>query len=147
MTQGTASKLKMSPTDLIACFTEEVQHHVINDECTKAAKLVLMAHGKNCSKSSGMGWKKNAAPNLDAQCDNCQRLGHIKVNCWSKGGGKEGQGLGHRKPKIKNPTESATVADSKSTNEDLFAFTCTSDFSTSANATAVPKSWYQQWSK
>ena len=56
-----------------------------------------MAHGKNWSKSSGMRWKNNVAPNLDVQCDNYQRLGHVKADCWSKGGGKEGQGQGHRK--------------------------------------------------
>ena len=141
MTQGTASKPKMSPTNLIMFFTKEVQYCVINDECTKAAESALMAHGKNHSKSSGTRWKSNIVPNLDVQCDNCQRLRHGKAECWSKGGGKEGQGPGHRKSKkIEKPTESATVADSKSTDEDLFMFTCTSNFSTLADATAVPKS-------
>src|SRR3979490_159770 len=102
----------MSATDLIAYLTEEAQYHVIDDEHTKAAELMLMAHGNNCSKLSGTSWKKDAAPNLDAHCDNCQRPGHTKADCWSKGGGKEGQGPGHRKPKkIEKPTESAAVAD------------------------------------
>ena len=130
----------MSPTNLITFFTKEVENHVINDECTKTAESALIAHGKNCSKSSGTRWKNNVAPNIDAQCDSCQRLGHIKPDWQSKGGEKEGQGSEHRKPKkIKNPTESATVSDSKLTDEDLFVFTCNSNFSTFADATSVPK--------
>jgi len=27
----------------------------------------------------------------DIECFNCQKKGHIKANCWAKGGGKEGQ--------------------------------------------------------
>ncbi|KAG1847480.1 hypothetical protein C8R48DRAFT_615593, partial [Suillus tomentosus] len=28
----------------------------------------------------------------DKQCSNCGKAGHTKENCWSKGGGKAGQG-------------------------------------------------------
>ena len=30
-------------------------------------------------------------------CTNCKKKGHIKENCWAKGGGKEGQGLHQKK--------------------------------------------------
>src|SRR5712672_1931219 len=33
---------------------------------------------------------KNAKPQME--CFNCKKCGHIKANCWAKGGGKEGQG-------------------------------------------------------
>ena len=28
----------------------------------------------------------------DIECHNCRKRGHVKANCWAKGGGKEGQG-------------------------------------------------------
>ncbi|KAJ3999383.1 hypothetical protein F5050DRAFT_1709814 [Lentinula boryana] len=31
-------------------------------------------------------------PNSATVCDNCRRTGHIKKNCWAKGGGNEGKG-------------------------------------------------------
>jgi hypothetical protein len=72
-------------------------------------------------------------------CDNCQKPGHTKIDCWAKGGGKEGQDPRLKNSKttkkintdsLKQPTrESAAV-----TNEDdLFAFSCTSDYVNAAN--------------
>ncbi len=29
---------------------------------------------------------------LSGTCHNCGKIGHKKMNCWAKGGGKEGQG-------------------------------------------------------
>jgi len=31
-------------------------------------------------------------PNSKKQCSNCNKHGHLKADCWAKGGGKEGQG-------------------------------------------------------
>lgn len=57
-------------------------------------------------------------------CNNCHRPGHSKPDCWSKGGGKEGQGPRQTR-KLKN-SETVVVA-TNNDKEDLFAFTCTSD--------------------
>jgi len=32
-------------------------------------------------------------PKSKKQCSNCNKCGHLKADCWAKGGGKEGQGL------------------------------------------------------
>ena len=42
--------------------------------------------GSKGSKFGGKGSKK------DLECFNCRKKGHMKVDCWAKGGGKEGQG-------------------------------------------------------
>ncbi|KIM78408.1 hypothetical protein PILCRDRAFT_11124 [Piloderma croceum F 1598] len=136
---GTSSLKKMKVDDLIAFFIEDAQHHVINDECTKSAESALAAHGKKWKKGKGGQGKKPEKPELDELCDNCNRPGHTKPNCWSKGGGKEEQGPRQKKSKKgEKKDESASVAEVK--DEELFAFTCTSDYVTVAEALQVPKS-------
>jgi hypothetical protein len=73
----------------------------------------------------------------DIICHNCKGKGHKKSDCWSKGGGKEGQGLRQRKGK---KTETAVVAATRDRpDNELFAFMCTSDFANIAKALQVPK--------
>ena len=38
------------------------------------------------------------------QCSNCNKHGHVKADCWAKGGGKEGQGPKRNKDKGKDST-------------------------------------------
>ena len=40
---------------------------------------------------------KDRGGNKDKDCYNCNKKGHIKSECWAKGGGKEGQGPKERK--------------------------------------------------
>ena len=89
---GTLSSRLMKPNNLITFITEEVQHCIINDECTKNVESVLAAlgkkqrTGKHCSNKG----KEKSTPNVT--CENCKNTGHTKADCWLKGGGKEGQG-------------------------------------------------------
>jgi len=72
-------------------------------------------------------------------CSNCGKPGHVVEDCWAEGGGKEGQGPRQKKSlkKVEKKTEeSAAVA----VEEELFAFTCTSDFNDVAESLQVPKS-------
>lgn len=131
---GKTSKC-MSADDLIAFFIEEAQHRVINDDRNKLAESALAAHGRQCSKAKGKLSAKQSKPELDITCDNCKKAGHTKADCWSKGGGKEGQGPRQKKAK-KN--KSAVVANED--DNDLFAFTCTSDYVAVAKALQVLKS-------
>ena len=64
-------------------------------------------------------------------CENCNKTGHTKPDCYSKGGGKEGQGL-HQKAE---PVVVA-VADNEG---DLFAFTCSWDGVALAESLDIPK--------
>ena len=64
----------------------------------------------------------------------------MKPDCYLKGGGKCGQGPRQRrfnKWKEKNVEESVAVA--KVEDEELFAFTCTSDYHTLTNSLKLPK--------
>ena len=121
----------MKSDDLISFIIEEAQHRVINDERTKTAESALAARLKKAGKSE----KDEDEP--DVTCDNCKKPGHTKEQCYSKGGGSEGQGP-RQKRKAKK-SETATVA----TNDDegdLFAFTCSSDYAAVAERLEMPKS-------
>ena len=123
VTQGTSLKPKLFLADLIVFFIEEAQHHVIDSECTKAAKSALIALGKMTKKGSKLKHKSKTKSN--EHCENCKKGGHTKADCWVKGGGKEGQGLrakAKEKKKIKTGN-SAALADS---GDNSFTFFCTS---------------------
>jgi hypothetical protein len=61
----------------------------------------------------------------DVTCKNCDRPGHSKPDCWSKDGGKEGQGPRQKKKGQKNEIVVVVTDDYK---DELFAFTCMSDY-------------------
>ena len=132
-TQSTA----MKSDDLIDFIIEEAPHHVINDEWNKNTESALAARSKGTGKSNR---KEKDKSKPDVVCDNCNKPGHTGEQCYSKGGGSEGQGPKQKaraKDKAKE-SETATVA----TNDegDLFAFTCSSDYTAVAEKLEVPKS-------
>src|ERR1700678_3113465 len=121
----------MKSDDLISFIIGEAQHRVINDERTKTAELALAARLNKARKSE----KDEDEP--DVTCDNGKKPGDTKEQCYSKGGGSEGQGP-RQKRKAKK-SEMATVA----TNDDegdLFVFTCLSDYAAVAERLEMPKS-------
>jgi len=128
----------MKPDDLITFITEE--HRVINDKRTKNTETALAAHAKRSGKRQTGNGKKNhkpETPESDITCGNCKRPGHMDAGCWSKGGGKEGQGPRQRKSKR---TEAATVATTNNDNDQLFAFSCTWDYADVTKISGIPKS-------
>ena len=68
----------------------------------------------------GKGRKKNKVKS-NKTCKNCNKPGHSKPNCYSKGGGKEGQGLQQRSKAKKAEPVTVAVANDEG---DFFAFTC-----------------------
>ena len=44
-------------------------------------------------------------PKKDIECHNCHKCGHVKADCWEKGGGKEGQ-----RPKCNDHTNTSMAA-------------------------------------
>lgn len=48
----------------------------------------------NTSDSKG---PRGGQSKKEIECYNCKKCGHVKANCWAKGGGKEGQGLKSKK--------------------------------------------------
>ena len=85
----------MKPKDLAEFLIEEAQHRVINAEQSKNSDHALVA---NVRKGTGKSRQKKGSDNEkqddEIVCYNCNKPGHKKADCWSKGGGKEGQGLG-----------------------------------------------------
>ena len=92
-------------------------------------------------KSSGKG--KRCGP----KCYNCKRLGHKSVDCYSAGGGKEGQGpkqknLKHQKGgKHNEATSSANVtshSEMSNMGGTMFGFSATSSFHCVATKLGIP---------
>ena len=141
LTGGSPNKMKAD--NLIAFLMEEAQHHIINAEWSKNSKQALATHvkrkGKGRPKQQAKGDNKSLSVDSEITCFNCGGKGHKKPNFWSKGGGKEGQGLCQRKGK-KTDSETAVVAAANNKDNELFAFTCTSNFANIAKALQIPKS-------
>ena len=138
---GTLSSRAMKPNNLITFITEEAQHRVINDKHTRNAESALAAlgkkqrTGKHCSNKG----KEKSTPGMT--CENCKNAGHTKADCWAKGGGKEGQGpRGRNSKKGEKKAETAAAVEVTSNADEIFAFTCTSDYIEVANALNIPKS-------
>ena len=113
----------MKADNLIAFILEEAQHHIINDKHTKTAKSALAACTRRPPKSKG---KKKVKAKQDITCENCNRPGHRKLDCYLKGGGKKGQAPWQTKNLKPKQPEMAVIAVDNEENE-LFAFPCTSD--------------------
>ena len=131
----------MKPDDLITFITEEAQHRVINDERTKNAESALAALGKKqrTGKHRSNRGKEKSTPGVT--CENCKNAGHTKADCWAKGGGKEGQGpRGQNSKKGEKKVETVAAAEATGNADEIFAFTCMSDYVEVANALNVPKS-------
>ena len=121
---------KMKPDYLINFFIEKVQHHIINAKCSTDGGSALTVYGKKGKCGYGNNREKLKS---HISCDNCGKTGHIKLDFYLKGGGKEGKWLkqkDHKKGAMKM-AESAAVA--KTEDEELFSFTCTSDYAWLAN--------------
>ena len=129
---GQSSGIKSD--DLIAFLIEEAQHRLINEQRSKNAEIALTAYSKTKGKNKGPNKEKK-----DEGCGNCERKGHTAENCFAKGGGKEGQAPWQNKGK---KIETATVVSAKDEEEEMFAFTCTSDYTDVAVTTPIAKSTF-----
>ena len=144
-TDGSTPK-RMKPNDLIAFLIEEAQHRVINDGRSRKAEEALAAHGKSKAIEKGEDEEKpkakDEATSADSEitCHNCGKTGHKKHDCYSEGGGKEGQAPWQKKGRGKEKqVDNATVADAESEDKEFFAFTCISDSANVAEAIQVPR--------
>ena len=84
---GQSTTMKLD--DLITFIIEEAHHHIINNKQNKNTKSALAASSKGTGKSNR---KRKGKAKADVTCDNCKRPCHTKEQCYSKGGGSEGQG-------------------------------------------------------
>jgi len=80
----------------------------------------------------------------DIECYNCKKKGHIKANCWAKGGGKEGQGPRQDKNKSKDKDkDSAAPAEDKIDDIESWAVIDEDfdDFDEDADKVDITESW------
>src|SRR5258708_16927229 len=70
----------ISPSLVIRMLSDEYNNHICAGIAGKSAK-------DEAYKAQSQGKKKPC----NVQCENCNKKGHIKAECWAKGGGHEGQ--------------------------------------------------------
>ena len=75
-------------------------------------------------------------------CENCGKSGHAKLDLYLKGGGKEGQWLKQKKFSKQREKKSESTAVAKEEDEELFAFTCTSNYVALTNSLKLLKDKY-----
>jgi hypothetical protein len=107
-TNADMSSATITPTTVIRIITDEY------DKCMlKKAKLNSTQDEAFAAKA-----QKNKRKNKrDIECFNCHKKGHMRSDCWAKGGGKEGQG-----PKKKVSAKDEAAAAAKKTADDLEAW-------------------------
>ena len=115
----------ITPNDLIQVITEEYEHRQLTGKLPtkRGGNSALTARSDN-RRAGNSGTRKNSAnsASADVECYNCHRKGHYKLDCWRRGGGKEGQ-----KPQRQGrndaaqPKQSASSASTTAPQED-FAF-------------------------
>ena len=93
-------------------------------------------HGKKGKWDHGNWGKKSKG---SVTCENCGKPRHAKLDCYSKGGGKEGQSPRQKKCKKGKKKTNKSAAVAKADDEELFAFMCTSDYIAIADALGLPK--------
>ena len=90
---SSGNKPNVKSHELVVVLLEEDRQHKARSGETLGTALHVH------TKSRGKFGDDN--PNKDKKCYNCHKKGHIKRDCWAKGGGKEGQGpkgrKGHKK--------------------------------------------------
>lgn len=105
---GTASVLgkTLSSDNLMQTLTEEADRRTMNTKKNQQKEENTALYGNDSGPSRtgpsncrhGHGGRTGCS---SIECYNCKKRGHMKVECWAKGGGKEGKGPhGKRKDKL-----------------------------------------------
>ena len=117
--------------ELVAIITEENRRR---QEKSMGGDSAMFSQARN------HGGRTHRTPDSsDVECYNCHKKGHTRDNCWSKGGGKEGQGPRTKKKAGQGNGQRKDHANQAQANEDLkdsayqVQESATSQFSTSFN--------------
>ena len=131
----------MKHNDLITFILEEPSTESLMTNVPKLQKQPL-PHIQKKGKQNKLWKQKKAEKSSNTtteECDNCGRPGHTTLDCYSKGGGKEGEAPWKQK---KKKPEVAMIAAANNEEDNLFAFTCTSDYADVVESLKYPKSKY-----
>jgi hypothetical protein len=120
------SRMAISFTVIIKLATDEY------DRCTlQSGKAQDEAFTANNQKK-----KKGKRSNI--KCKNCHKKGHIKDQCWAKGGGNEGGGPKHKDKEKTESHNKATVASTKDESPDIEAWGVIDDTESDDATLTVP---------
>ena len=84
---SSGNKPSIKSHELVAVLLEEDRRRKARGGESSGTALHAKTRGKSGDDN----------PNRDKECFNCHKKGHVKGDCWAKGGGKEGQGPKGRK--------------------------------------------------
>ena len=66
---------------------------ILIDESRRRKEKDGSGSGGVAMQAKGKGYRReNSGAGKDMECFNCHKKGHMKTECWGKGGGREGQG-------------------------------------------------------
>ena len=92
----------INPTHIVKFICDDYDKHMIGKEVDKKSKdQAFAAQSQKCKNK------------FDIKCFNCKKKGHIRTDCWAKGGGKKGQGPRHNRCSQESTSESAALAAEK----------------------------------
>ena len=89
----------LDPEALMVSIIDEYDRRTVKSNKNKKDDKNAAFYAGNSSKGSR---KAHGGSKKNIECFNCKKRGHVKADCWAKGGGKEGQG-----PKGKGKKKSA----------------------------------------
>ena len=79
---------KLTPDALMLSIIDEFDRRTVKSRQSKDKGKDVAFHAESGSRKP---WKGGQGSKKSVKCFNCHRKGHVKADCWAKGG-KEGQG-------------------------------------------------------
>jgi hypothetical protein len=80
----------------------------ISDDYDK--RMINKNNGKDADDEAFASTTQRSKDKRDIECYNCRKKGHIKADCWAKGGGKEGQRPERRKRESQDQSKDSAAA-------------------------------------
>jgi len=108
----------INPARIVKFICDDYDKRIIGKEADKKSEDQAFA--------AQVRKRKNKS---DIECFNCKKKGHIKAECWAKGGGKEGQGPRRNKRGQDKASESAASAADKTEDIESWAIQVDEDWS------------------
>lgn len=104
------TKKPIDPDDVITLVTDEYDRRDLKSRAkSKKDEKDAAFYAEGGSKGGKNGGRQGGRK--DITCHNCSKRGHVKADCWAKGGGKEGQGpKGKKKEGSSTPATATTSA-------------------------------------
>jgi hypothetical protein len=85
------TKTKITANSFRAFLLDEYEHQILMEkEDAKVAKARKDGKDSKDEAFATDSSKKKDKHKHKVECHNCHKKGHIKADCWAKGGGKEG---------------------------------------------------------